>query len=52
MGLLSEREIKPALPEGVEEIPATPEIPPHIEKGVTAVPTNFTAIVQHDKGNN
>lgn len=40
------------IPEGVQEIPTAPEIPQHIEQGgVSAAPTNFTAQVQDDAGN-
>lgn len=42
-----------AVPEGLVEIPHTPEIPPEIEKGlgVKPVPSNFTAQVKQSGQN-
>lgn len=45
-----ERE-KPKVPEGVKEIPETPEIPPHIEReGVASAQGQVTAQVTDDSG--
>jgi hypothetical protein len=46
-----EHEAKPSLPEGMTEVPETPEIPSHMESaGVTSVPTQFTQKVTDDTG--
>jgi len=51
MAITPEQEKPSQIPEGVREVPETPEIPPHIEKGgVKAVPTQVTAQVTDDKG--
>ena len=47
-----ENSIPQQVPEGVQEIPETPEIPRHIEQGgVVSHQSQFTAQVQDDSGN-